>query len=204
VVVPVVADADTLFGATTSGLLMHLDYHGLIRLHWSPLILQEMSRALVDTGRKADADAASKHEALMRSALPQAEVPTADVLSQFEAVAGAMRSAKDIHVAACAHVLRSRHYYPEAPVVSLVTKNIRDFGVRRLSALGIEVQRPDAFLLGLFRQDAHGVAAAFAGLRETLRSNPDPDRLLERLAADGQGGAVEAMLASWRSGAVKL
>jgi len=47
-VIPVVADADTLFGATTRGLLIHLDYQGLIRLHWSPLILGEMSRALVD------------------------------------------------------------------------------------------------------------------------------------------------------------
>ena len=50
-VVPVVADADTLFGATTRGLLIHLDYQGLIRLHWSALILDEMSRALVRTDR---------------------------------------------------------------------------------------------------------------------------------------------------------
>jgi len=41
VVVAVVADADTLFGGTTRGLLIHLDYQGLIRLHWSPLILDE-------------------------------------------------------------------------------------------------------------------------------------------------------------------
>jgi len=52
--IPVVADADTLFGATTRGLLIHLDYRGAIRLHWSPLILDELSRALVDTGRKPD------------------------------------------------------------------------------------------------------------------------------------------------------
>lgn len=31
-VVPVVADADTLFGGATRGLLIHLDYQGLIRL----------------------------------------------------------------------------------------------------------------------------------------------------------------------------
>ena len=68
--VPVVADADTLFGATTRGLLIHLDYQGVIRLHWSPLILDEMSRALVDTGRKPDAESARRHEQLMRAALP--------------------------------------------------------------------------------------------------------------------------------------
>ncbi|WP_233161771.1 MULTISPECIES: hypothetical protein [unclassified Achromobacter] len=50
--IPVVADADTLFAATTRALLIYLDYEGLIKLHWSPLILDEMSRALMETGRK--------------------------------------------------------------------------------------------------------------------------------------------------------
>ena len=110
--VPVVADADTLFGGTTRGLLIHLDYQGLIRLHWSPLILDEMSRALVETGRKADRAAATRHETLMRAALPRAEVPTADVQSQFEAVAWAMRSAKAIvvnHTRRCVCPRRARH-----------------------------------------------------------------------------------------------
>jgi hypothetical protein len=51
-VIPVVADADTLFGGTTRGLLIHLDYHGLIPLHWSALILDELSRTL-DAARRA-------------------------------------------------------------------------------------------------------------------------------------------------------
>ena len=202
--VPVVADADTLFGGTTRGLLIHLDYQGLIRLHWSPLILDEMSRALLETGRKADRAATTRHETLMRAALPQAEVPTEDVQSQFEAVAWAMRSAKDTHVAACAHVLHAQHYYRDTPVVSLVTKNIRDFGVRKLATLGIEVQRPDAFLLDLFGLDESGFAAAFAALRGTLRSNPTPELLLERLAADGQAETAAAMLASWQAGTAAL
>ena len=71
----------------------------------------------------------------MRAALPQAEVPAADVQAQFKAVAWAMRSAKDTHVAACAHVLQARRYYPNTAVVSLVTKNIRDFGVKKLATL---------------------------------------------------------------------
>ena len=202
--VPVVADADTLFGGTTRGLLIHLDDQGLTRLHWSPLILDEMSRALVQTGRKADRSAAVRHESLMRAALPAAEVPIAGVQSQFEAVAWAMRSAKDTHVAACAHVLRVQHFYPDTPVVSLVTKNIRDFGVRKLATLGLAVQRPDAFLLGLLVSDEHGVAAAFAALRSTLRLNPGPARLLERLAADGQTETAAALLAAWRAGTVTL
>lgn len=63
----------------------------------------------MDTGRKLDRAAATKQEARMRAALPQAEVPNTDVQSQFEAVTWAMRSAKDTHVAACAHVLRVQH-----------------------------------------------------------------------------------------------
>jgi PIN domain len=119
-VVPVVADADTLFGATTRGLLIHLDYRRLIGLHWSPLILEELSCALVDTGRKPDREAARQHELLMRVALPHAELP----------VAPAMRSTKDMHVAACAHAIVAGDFYPQAEVVSIVTHNIRDFGVR--------------------------------------------------------------------------
>ena len=203
-VVAVVADADTLFGGTTRGLLIHLDYRGLIRLHWSPLILDEMSRALVQAGRKDDRAAAARHEAIMRAALPQAEVPTEDVQSQFEAVAWTMRSAKDTHVAACAHVVHAQHYYRDTPVVSLVTKNIKDFGVRRLATLGIEVQRPDAFLLDLIAKDLRGVSAAFAMLRSSLRSKPTQGQLLERLAADGQTDTAAALRVAWQAGTAKL
>lgn len=202
--IPVVADADTLFGATTRGLLIHLDYQGLIRLHWSPLILDELSRALVDTGRKPDAESARRHEQLMRDALPQAEITTLEVQAQFARVAPAMRSAKDVHVAACAAAILAGDFYPSTQVVSLVTKNIRDFGVRKLASQGIEVQRPDAFLLEQFQQDPAAVASAFAALRATLRSAPVPDRLLERLAADGQTLTAAALLDALRQGAVRL
>ena len=137
-----------------------------------------MSRALVGTGRKPDAAAARRHEQLMRAALPQADIPTARVQAQFAVVASAMRSAKDTHVAACAHAVLADDYYPDRPIVSLVTRNIRDFGVRKLAALGIEVTRPDAFLLELFHQNTAAVAAAFAGLRASLRSAPAPEQLV--------------------------
>jgi hypothetical protein len=203
-VIPVVADADTLFGATTRGLLIHLDYQGLIRLHWSPLILDELSRALVDTGRKPDTESARRHEHLMRAALPQAEIPTQRVQARFASVAPAMRSAKDTHVAACAAAILADGYYPGTQVVSLVTKNTRDFGVRKLAALGIDVQRPDAFLLDQFRQQPAAVAQAFASLRSTLRSAPAPDALLERLAADGQTLTAAALHDAWQRGGLKL
>jgi PIN domain len=203
-VIPVVADADTLFGATTRGLLIHLDYCGLIRLHWSALILDELSRALVDTGRKIDAQAARRHEQLMRASLPHAEIAVDVVDAQIEAVAHAVRSKKDAHVAACAHAIVSGQHYPRVKIVNLVTKNIRDFGVRKLAELGVEVSRPDDFLLALLDRDAAGVAAAFAALRATLRSAPTPEALLERLAADGQVPTAAAMRVAMRRKTVQL
>jgi len=204
VATPVIADADTLFGATTRGFLIHLDYQGLVHLHWSPLILEEMSRALVATRRKPDDAAARANEALMRRSLPAAEVPTASVQAQFQAVAFAMRSAKDTHVAACAHAVLAQHYYPGVQVVSLVTKNVKDFGVKKLATLGIDIQRPDAFLLALFRQQPDEVSAAFLTFRQSLRSNPTVPRLLDKLASDGQMQVAAAMLAAWQQGSTVL
>lgn len=202
--IPVVADAGTLFGATTRGLLIHLDDAGLIRLHRSPLILDELSRDLVDTGRNSGTESAKRHEHLMRAALPQAEIPTRRVQAQFADIQQAMRSAKDAHVAASAAAIVADGFYSGTQVVRVVARNIRDFGVRKLEALGIKVQRPDAFLLTQFQQDPPTIASAFASLRATLRWAPEPDQLLERLAADGRSLTALALHDVWRPGAVRL
>jgi hypothetical protein len=202
--VPVVADADTLFGATTRGFLIYLDYQGLIRLHWSELILDEMSRALVATGRKPDMKSARRHEALMDASLPGAKVPVADVQDQFPSVGPCMRSPKDTHVAACARVLLARGYYPHASVVQLVSKNVRDYGVGKLEQLDIVVSHPDAFLLGLWRKEQVIVAEAFAVFRQSLQSRPTVEQLLQRLAADGQERIAAAMLKTQKSGKLQL
>jgi hypothetical protein len=122
--------------------LIHLDDQGPIRLHWSPMILDELSRALADTGRKPDAESARRHEHLMRAALPQAETPTQRVQTRFASVAPAMRSTKDTHVTVCAAAILADGFYPDTQAVSLVTKNTRDFGIRKLAAFGIAAQRP--------------------------------------------------------------
>jgi hypothetical protein len=140
----------------------------------------------------------------MRAALRHAEIPILQVQAQFASVAPAMRSTKDTHVAACASAILAGQFYPETQVVSLVTKHIRDFGVRKLATLCIEVQRPDAFLLESFQQDPAGVASAFAALRATLRSAPTPERLLERLAADGQILTAAALHDAGQQGAARL
>lgn len=135
--IPVVADADTLFAATTRGLLVYLDYQRLLKLHWTSLILD------------------------------------------------ALRSAKDVHVAACARYLLHSKAYPRERYVALVTRNVRDFKVRSLQAMGIEVRRPDHFLSALCVASAPAFITAFHHFRLDLKSRPDPQAMLDALRRDG-------------------
>ncbi len=202
--IPVVADADTLFQATTRGLLIYLDYRGLIKLHWSPLILDEVSRALVDAGRKKTLADAKAHEERMCDALPNALVPVEDVQAQFKAVASAVRSVKDAHVAACAYYLIAANAYSGSEAVALVTHNTKDFRKGVLAGLGIALHKPDEFLVALFETQPHDFALAFHQFRTDLASRPEPEVLLKRLGKDGQVQVARAVLASYQSGAVRL
>lgn len=148
--IPVVADADTLFSATTRGLLIYLNYRDLIKLHWSQLILDEVSRALVDTGRKNTLADAKAHELRMCNALPNAMVATAQVRAQFQAVEVAVNSPKDIHVAACAYCLIASDAYSGTEAAVLLTRNTKDFKKGALAKWGIALSKPDVFLYRLF------------------------------------------------------
>lgn len=201
---PVVADADTLFPATTRGLLIYLDFGGLIRLHWSPMILDEVARALVDTGRKKTLRDAKAHEARMLDALPNALVAAKDVQAQFASVAHAVRSAKDVHVAACARHLISTNAYREGQAVALVTRNTRDFRKGELAKLGIALRKPDEFLAALFQSDPQAFSSAFLHFRTDLISRPQPDGLLARLHKDGQAQVAAALMSSLQAGTVEL
>jgi hypothetical protein len=196
VTLPVVADADTLFAATTRGLLIYLDYHGLINLHWSPLILDEVCRALVKTGRKKTMVDAKAHEKRMCDALPNALVSIRAVQAQFQAVAAAVRSEKDTHVAACAYCLIASNAYPKTSVIALVTKNAKDFRKAELAKLGITLQKPDAFLAELARRYPSEVKAAFEQFRANLKSQPTTEILLTYLVRDGLVETVQGLQAA--------
>ena len=193
--VPVVADADTLFPAATRGLLVQLDLHGLIHLHWSPLLLEEAMRALVKTGRRPTLDDARAHQALLCEVLPKAMVETAQVQSQFHAVRGAVNSAKDLHVAACAHWLVDSAAYPQAAQVWLISGNQRDFRKSALAKLGIALRKPDALLFELYEAQPRRFEQAFQALLESLPSRPGAPALLDKLRRDGQTGTVRALMA---------
>lgn len=202
--IPVVADADTLFSATTRGLLIYLDYGGLIRLHWSSLILDEMSRALVDTGRKKTVEQAKAHEARLQEALPNALVSALEVQAQLRHVAHAVNSVKDTHVAACAYHLIASDLYPDVDAVVLTSRNIKDFRADALERLGIELRLPDRFLGGLFDMKPRPFAAAFRQFRMDLASKPEPAELLQKLSKDGQAQIAAALSAAYAAGVVRL
>ena len=201
--IPVVVDANTLFPATTRGLLIYLDYRGLIKLHWSQLILDEVSRALVDSGRKNSLADAKAHELRMCNALPNAMVATAEVRAQFRAVETAVNSPKDIHIAACAYCLIVANAYPDAQAV-LLTRNTKDFKKGALATLGIALHKPDVFLDGLFETHEQDFASAFHQFRTDLTSRPEPEALLKRLYKDGQVQTTRALLTSHSAGLVRL
>jgi hypothetical protein len=204
VIRPVVADANTLFGATTRGLLIHLDYGDLIRLHWSPLILDELARALVDTRRKKTLKEARAHEARMRDALPRAWMSKAEVQAQVATVAHAVRSPKDVHVAACALGVVAGKAYPEATPIALVTRNISDFRKGALAKLGIALNHPDEFLEALLQSRPQDFIAAFRRFRIDLKSRPAPEALLQRLQADGQVRTANALKSGLQAGEWEL
>jgi len=202
--VRVVADADTLFPAATRGLLIYLDYHDLIRLHWSPLILGELRRALIETGRKKTLADAKTHEERMRDALPNALIAVEDVQTRFQAVAAAVRSVKDVHVAACAYHLVAAGVYPETETVTLATRNTKDFRRTALARLGIALLAPDEFLAGLLEAKPREFMSAFRQFRTDLASRPEPRVLLDRLKEDGQVRTAHRLVEFQQKGGVEL
>lgn len=201
--VPVVADADVLFGATTRGLLVYLDGECLIHLHWSPLILDEMCRALVDAGRKRSMAEAGILANRLRDALPHAMVETREVHKQYCFVEPAVVSAKDVHVAACAYHLVASQAHPVPCATVLLTRNLRDFRKRALGGLGIDVHHPDAFLRDLFVREPSGFSAAWRRFRLDLKSLPSAEVLLAALERDGQIGVASALHVAHQLGSVR-
>jgi hypothetical protein len=88
---------------------------------------------------------------------------------------------KDRHVAAAALSARK---LSGASNVTIMTWNVKHFNQKELSALGLCVENPDAFLCGLLADSPEGVTAAFIRMRDNLRNPPKSSReCAETLAA---------------------
>ncbi|MFN0092266.1 MAG: PIN domain-containing protein [Acidimicrobiales bacterium] len=169
--VPVaVVDANVLYSIELTDLLLTLGTRRLVRLHWSPAILDEVRRNLA-LRPDLSAEAIDYRLDRMNLALPGAldEAPPALVESMPV-------NHKDRHVLALAvHV--------EAG--TLVTFNLRDFPPAACEAYGIEARSPDDFLTTVADADVIGVRGALAAMAGR-RSRPpmSVDQVLDRLARE--------------------
>ena len=192
-----------LYGATTRSLLLYLDWLDVVRVHWSPLLIDEMARALVKTGRTTDEPMRAMTVA-MHEVAPGAAVPTLAVQAAFAPAWPGVRDAKDLHVAACAVAIGASAYYPNVRTVHLVTRNQKDFAPKPLARMDVRQQHPDDFLLAVWHSDAESVAQAFRLLREDLPSAPAVEALLDKLLLDGQKRTANAMRSAHRDGEARL
>ncbi len=172
-------------------------------MHWSPLLVDEMSRALVKTGRTTN-DEARRNADAMHASVPGAMVSVLEVQSVFAAAWPGVNDAKDLHVAACAVALHAFAYYPGASKVHLITRNAKDFATKKLMALGVVQRHPDAFLLEQWDDEPAAMAESFRRLRHDLPSRPSVETLLVKLGNDGQRRTAAALLGAHASGAFAL
>lgn len=129
-----VLDADVLFPMPLCDTLLLLAEEGLYLPRWSPQILEEVRRNLVEAGR-CSAPQALRRITLMNEAFPEA------LTENYEALIPELRNdEKDRHVLAAG--IRA-----EADVI--VTQNVRHFPLEALSPWDIRALHADRFLMEL-------------------------------------------------------
>lgn len=174
--VPVVlADANVLYSGALRDLLIYLVLADAIELHWSPLILDEMAVALVDTNRMT-ASGARRLVTLMTNALPEAMILPGALPPGIT-----LPDPKDHHVLAATLA---------ANAGVILTFNGADFPGERLAACGsVRAVHPDEFLLALLAVDDHRVIGAVNTSRKKLARPPlTPSQHLDHLHKVGLAG----------------
>ncbi|MBB2753853.1 UNVERIFIED_ORG: putative nucleic acid-binding protein [Rhizobium aethiopicum] len=173
-----VLDANVLFPMLLRDTLLRVASEGCFRVHWSPRILEEMTRNLVsDYGM--DPSRAEALRTVMEEAFPEANA------EGWEKIEPAMRNdPKDRHVVAAAVA---------AEATIIVTSNIRDFSNM---PDGIVAMTPDEFLTETFARNETKVLRALtlqaaAYRRPTLTVG----ELIERLALTSPRFAEQALQA---------
>jgi len=161
-VVPVVfADANVLYNSALRDILIELALADIIRLHWSPIVLDELCRALVRTRPDYDQTKALRLVAAMMAALQAALIVPPDETSIIDGVP----DPDDAHVLAAAQ-------HGECDV--LVTFNVRDFPADVTAQLPspVTITHPDAFLIQLLTAQAAAVLPILETVRENLTRPP--------------------------------
>lgn len=163
----VVVDANVLYSIELTDLLLTLAAHRLVRVHWSPTILDEVRRNLA---KRADLT-------------PDAIAYRIDRMNL--AVPGALDEAPEALVAAMPITEHDRHVLALAVHVDadcIVTFNLRDFPAGACEPYGIEIVDPDSFAVAVAESDP---ARAHAALTDIARRRTRPpmtvDELLDRV-----------------------
>lgn len=129
-----VIDACVLFQAVVRDTLLRAAEAGLYEVYWSDLILEEVSRNLIETERMSPQQV-QRLLAMMCQFFPRATV------RGFEYLIPEMTTdEKDRHVLAAAVV---------AEAAAIVTSNLKDFPDQALIPYAIEALSPDKFLMYL-------------------------------------------------------
>ena len=133
-VFPVLLDSCVIYPYELRDLLLQAADEHLFRVHWSPQILEDTVRNLLDDQRTTP-EQACRFCAVMEQAFPEATVePPAGLAEQLGCDPG------DRHVLAAAIAAKAE---------VIVTLNIRHFPAEVLKPLGIEAMSPDQFLCNL-------------------------------------------------------
>lgn len=152
----VLADANALYSAALRDILIELALADVVRLHWSPAILDELARALESTRADMTADRIRSLRDAMVSALPNANV---DIASDLVLTA-ALPDPDDVHVLAAA---------VQAGCSILLTFNIADFPAQQLALEGnVAAMHPDTFLISLLTTNAAPVITVVDAIRRRL------------------------------------
>lgn len=169
----VVLDACVLIPASLRDTLLRAAERGMYRLHWSDLILEEVSRNLVKRGMTSFDDAKDLTD-VMRQFFAEAMV------RNFEALVPCMTNdEKDRHVLAVAVMSKSQ---------VIVTSNIQDFPLAALDPFGIEAQTPDEFLTHLLDLNPRSLVKILTEQAQDLDNPPmSVQEVLEDLALHAPG-----------------
>lgn len=163
----VVVDANVLYPIELTDLFLTFAAHRLVRVHWSPTILDEVRRNLA---KRADLS-------------PNAIAYRIDRMNR--AVPGALDEAPANLVATMPITEHDRHVLALAVHVeadSIVTYNLRDFPTTMCEPYGIEAVDPDAFAAAIAESDPVRAHAALADIaRRRTRPPMTVHELLDRL-----------------------
>jgi len=174
-------DASVLYPALTRDILMRLGSRGVFDLRWSAKVHDEWAAALARDRPDIPVARIERTRRLMLTHLPAALVEGYE--QNIESLT--LPDADDRHVLAAA-------LHCEAQII--VTANLRDFPDVFLSPRGVEAQRPDAFILGLFNASPEGVRDALRELRASLKNPPmTAANLLSAMARQELRETVQAL-----------